>query len=143
MYLIDKTYYNPPSAEVTSFTIAFRRSSNSPCFILRAFNRCAHIKRINLLGARVFGHVATYCTMRWARPSSAIAVLPVPNAPMSIGLFFCTPRRKNLPEHVVFLVASDNRSVALRTMVRHGAVKACMFSSTPWSVAFCPCAALR
>ena len=73
-----------PSAEVTSFTTAFNRSSNSPLYFAPAIN--APISKENtILSFRFSG--TSPSTIRCASPS-AMAVLPTPGSPTNIGLFF-------------------------------------------------------
>ena len=73
-----------PSAEITSFTTAFRRSSNSPLYFAPAIK--APMSRLKTcLFARSSG--MSPLTIRWAMPS-AMAVLPTPGSPIRIGLFF-------------------------------------------------------
>ena len=72
-----------PSLWVTSLTIALRRSSNSPLYLAPATSAPISSEYICLL--RRFSGTSPR-TIRCARPS-AIAVLPVPGSPISIGLF--------------------------------------------------------
>ena len=73
-----------PSAAVTSFKNAFRRSSNSPRYFAPAIIAPKSIATRRLS----FSDSGTSpLTTRRARPS-AIAVFPTPGSPMSTGLFF-------------------------------------------------------
>ncbi len=84
-----------PSLLVTSFTIAFSRSSNSPLYFAPATR--APISREKICLDFKFSGTSPR-TIRIAKPS-AMAVLPVPGSPTSIGLFFvlldriCNTRR--------------------------------------------------
>ncbi len=84
-----------PSLWVTSLTIAFRRSSNSPLYFAPATSAPMSSEKICFV--RRFSGTSPR-TIRWASPS-AIAVFPVPGSPMSIGLFLvrrlriCNTRR--------------------------------------------------
>ena len=72
-----------PSASVTSFSTALRRSSNSPRYLAPATS--APMSRPMMrLSLRPSG--TSPRTMRCARPSTT-AVLPTPGSPMSTGLF--------------------------------------------------------
>ncbi len=73
-----------PSAFFTSFSTAFKRSSNSPLYFAPA--TIAPIsKTISLLSFNVSGTVPS--TILCAKPST-IAVLPTPGSPIKTGLFF-------------------------------------------------------
>ncbi len=72
-----------PSSAATSFSTAFRRSSNSPRYLAPA-SRPAMSSTSTRLSRRESG--TSPLTMRWARPST-IAVLPTPGSPISTGLF--------------------------------------------------------
>ena len=73
-----------PSAAVTSFTTDFRRSSNSPLYLAPAI-RAPISNEKTILSFRFSG--TSPSTIRCAKPS-AMAVLPTPGSPTSIGLFF-------------------------------------------------------
>ncbi len=78
-----------PSESCTSFTIALRRSSNSPRNFVPAIS--APISRATIrLVFRLSG--TSPRLMRSASPS-AIAVLPTPGSPISTGLFFVRRER--------------------------------------------------
>ena len=79
-----------PSDFVTSFTTAFKRSSNSPLYLAPAINAPISNEKI-CLDFKFSG--TSPRTIRWANPS-AIAVLPTPGSPIKIGLFFV--RRLNI-----------------------------------------------
>ena len=72
-----------PSSLASSFSTAFKRSSNSPRNFAPAIS--APISRDK---TRLFLSPSgtSELIIRWARPS-AIAVLPTPGSPMSTGLF--------------------------------------------------------
>ena len=72
-----------PFDSIISFTIAFRRSSNSPLYLAPA-TRAPMSSEYTCFIFKFSG--TSPRTMRWASPS-AIAVLPVPGSPISIGLF--------------------------------------------------------
>ena len=67
-----------------SLTIDFRRSSNSPLYFAPA-TRAPMSSEYTCFIFRFSG--TSPRTIRWAKPS-AMAVLPVPGSPISIGLFF-------------------------------------------------------
>ena len=73
-----------PSAFITSFMTALRRSSNSPLYFAPATSAPMSSEYI-CLSRRLSG--TSPRMIRWASPST-MAVLPVPGSPMSIGLFF-------------------------------------------------------
>ena len=73
-----------PSESVTSFSTAFRRSSNSPRYFAPAIS-APRSRPTTRLSFRPSG--TSPRTMRCARPST-IAVLPTPGSPMRTGLFF-------------------------------------------------------
>ncbi len=73
-----------PSLWVTSFTIALSLSSNSPLYFAPATN--APMSSEKICFERRFSGTSPR-TIRCANPS-AMAVLPVPGSPISIGLFF-------------------------------------------------------
>ena len=68
----------------TSSIIFFRRSSNSPRYLVPAIN-----KPISRATTRLSSSVSgiSLFTIRWAKPS-AMAVLPTPGSPIRTGLFF-------------------------------------------------------
>ena len=72
-----------PSADVTSFTTAFNRSSNSPLYFAPAI-KAPISKEKTILSLRFSG--TSPSTIRCASPS-AMAVLPTPGSPTNIGLF--------------------------------------------------------
>ncbi|MNQ20986.1 hypothetical protein D3C85_340860 [compost metagenome] len=72
-----------PSSWPSSFSTAFRRSSNSPRNLAPA-KSAARSKDSTRLPRRVSG--TSSLTMRCARPST-MAVLPTPGSPISTGLF--------------------------------------------------------
>ncbi len=72
-----------PSACVTSLTMAFSLSSNSPLYFAPATS--APMSSENICLSFKFSGTSPR-TILWARPS-AIAVFPVPGSPISIGLF--------------------------------------------------------
>src|SRR6056297_4070265 len=72
-----------PAAAVTSFRIAFRRSSNSPRYFAPAISAPISSARSRLF-CRLSG--TSPLTMRSASPS-AMAVLPTPGSPIRTGLF--------------------------------------------------------
>ena len=72
-----------PSAAWTSFSTAFKRSSNSPRYLDPA-SRAPMSSAITRRSRRLSG--MSPATIRWARPST-IAVLPTPGSPISTGLF--------------------------------------------------------
>jgi hypothetical protein len=72
-----------PSAAVTSFSTAFRRSSNSPRYFAPAI-RLPMSSDSSFLSFRLSG--TSPLTMRRARPST-MAVLPTPGSPIRTGLF--------------------------------------------------------
>ena len=72
-----------PSAEVTSCSTAFSRSSNSPRYFAPAIS-APMSSDSSFLSFRLSG--TSPLTMRSARPST-IAVLPTPGSPISTGLF--------------------------------------------------------
>ena len=84
-----------PSALITSFTTAFKRSSNSPLYLAPAIN--APISKLKICFVFKFSGTSPR-TIRCAKPS-AMAVLPVPGSPIKIGLFLvrrlkiCNTRR--------------------------------------------------
>ena len=84
-----------PSDFITSLTTDFSRSSNSPLYLAPAINAPISSEKI-CFEARLEG--TSPFTIRCANPS-AIAVLPTPGSPISIGLFFvrrdkiCNTRR--------------------------------------------------
>ena len=73
-----------PSASWTSFSTAFRRSSNSPRYLLPAIS--APMSSATTRRSRSDSGMSPE-TMRWASPST-IAVLPTPGSPIRTGLFF-------------------------------------------------------
>ncbi len=79
-----------PSLCVTSLTMAFSRSSNSPLYLAPATRAPMSSEKICL--ERRFSGTSPR-TILCARPS-AMAVLPVPGSPMSMGLFLV--RRLNI-----------------------------------------------
>ena len=78
-----KSTTSPPEA-TTSFITDLRRSSNSPLYLAPAIN--APMSREKSCFDFRFSGTSPF-TIRWAIPS-AIAVLPTPGSPMSMGLFF-------------------------------------------------------
>mmetsp|Transcript_2127 Transcript_2127/g.6346 ORF Transcript_2127/g.6346 Transcript_2127/m.6346 type:complete len:225 (+) Transcript_2127:1769-2443(+) len=73
-----------PSADVTSFRTAFKRSSNSPLYFAPAINE----PMSSAISLRPCSDVGTsFATILCARPS-AMAVLPTPGSPSRTGLFF-------------------------------------------------------
>lgn len=72
-----------PAAEVTSFSTAFSRSSNSPRYFAPAISA-----PMSSDSSRLFFRLSgtSPFTMRSARPS-AMAVLPTPGSPINTGLF--------------------------------------------------------
>ena len=76
-----------PSSLATSFSTAFKRSSNSPRYLAPANN-----KAMSKTNTRLFFKVSgtSPLTIRCAKPST-IAVLPTPGSPIKTGLFL--PRR--------------------------------------------------
>ncbi len=72
-----------PSEPVTSFSTAFRRSSNSPRYLAPATS-APRSRVITCLSFRVLG--TSPRTMRCANPST-IAVFPTPGSPINTGLF--------------------------------------------------------
>ena len=72
-----------PSAAVTSFSTALRRSSNSPRYFAPAI-RAPRSRARSFLSLRLSG--TSPLTIRWARPST-MAVLPTPGSPIRTGLF--------------------------------------------------------
>ena len=80
---------------MTSFTTPFKRSSNSPLYLAPAIR--APMSRAKIRLSLRFSGTSPSIT-RWANPS-AIAVLPVPGSPTSMGLFLvrreriCSKRR--------------------------------------------------
>ncbi len=72
-----------PSSAAMSFSTAFRRSSNSPRYLVPASSAAMSSDSTRLLFS-VSG--TSPLTMRCARPST-IAVLPTPGSPISTGLF--------------------------------------------------------
>ena len=85
----------PPSEDITSFSTAFSRSSNSPRYFAPAII-APRSSASSFLSFRLSG--TSPLTMRSARPST-MAVLPTPGSPISTGLFLvrrdstCTVRR--------------------------------------------------
>ena len=85
----------PPSEDITSFSTAFSRSSNSPRYFAPAIS-APMSSASSFLSFRLSG--TSPLRMRSARPST-IAVLPTPGSPISTGLFLvrrestCTVRR--------------------------------------------------
>ena len=73
-----------PIDSCTSFSTAFRRSSNSPRNLAPAIR--APMSRASSRQSRSDSG-ASPAAMRWAR-ASAMAVLPTPGSPIRIGLFF-------------------------------------------------------
>ena len=73
-----------PLEAVTSFTTAFKRSSNSPLYFAPATKAPISNEKICLF-KRFSG--TSPLMIRCAKPS-AIAVLPTPGSPIRIGLFF-------------------------------------------------------
>ena len=73
-----------PSLVCTSFTTAFKRSSNSPLYFAPAINKPISKAKIILLFK--FSGTSPF-TILIAKPS-AMAVLPTPGSPTKIGLFF-------------------------------------------------------
>jgi hypothetical protein len=80
----------------------FQRSSNSPRYLVPAI-RSPRSRETSSLSRKRLGHIAE--AMRIARPS-AIAVLPTPASPMSIGLFLV--RRERIWMMRDLFVAADD-----------------------------------
>ena len=78
-----------PSEEITSFTTALSRSSNSPLYLAPAISAPMSSEKICLL-RRLSG--TSPSMIRCAIPS-AIAVLPTPGSPTRIGLFLVRRER--------------------------------------------------
>jgi hypothetical protein len=96
MQLVDKQD-DAPSADCTSFSTAFRRSSNSPRNFAPAISAPMSSETTSLF-FQPFGHVAAHDALR---EPSTMAVLPTPGSPISTGLFFV--RRKTLESRGEFL----------------------------------------
>ena len=78
-----------PSADCTSFSTAFRRSSKSP----RYFEPAKSAPMSSAITRRSRSDSGTSPSMmRWASPST-MAVLPTPGSPISTGLFFVLRER--------------------------------------------------
>ena len=93
-----------PSAEVTSCSTAFSRSSNSPRYFAPAIS-APRSSDSSFLSFRLSG--TSPLRMRSASPST-IAVLPTPGSPIRTGLFLVR-RDKHLDGAPDFLVAADHR----------------------------------
>ena len=120
-----------PSADVTSCSTAFSRSSNSPRYLAPAISE-PRSSTSSFLSLRLSG--TSPLRIRNARPST-IAVLPTPGSPISTGIVLGAAGQ-HLDGAADFLVAPDHRDRACRR-ARPGSGRGNTFSARhrrfpPW-----------
>ena len=125
---MNSTVSNPDSE--SSFSTAFKRSSNSPRNFAPATS-APRSSESNFLSFKLSG--TSPAIMRWASPST-IAVLPTPGSPISTGLFFV--RRESTC--IVLLISSSLPMTGSSFPLSAAAVKSLVyfFSASKLSSAF-------
>ena len=116
-----------PPASLISRSKAFRRSSNSPRYLVPAM-RAPRSRATRRLPFRPSG--TSPATMRWASPST-MAVLPTPGSPIRTGLFFV--RREST--WTTRRISSSRPITGSSLPFRASSVRSRLYRSSAWYLA--------